>query len=196
MPVLPLEPFVYPDDLFTQPRELESASGQWWVLHTRPRAEKTLARHLLQHNISFFLPLFQRERVLRGRVLTSHLPLFPGYVFLFGDEQARLRALMTNTVAQTLTVNDQRQLHTDLTRVYCLMASGSALAPEDRLQPGTWVEITRGPLAGLEGKILRRGKRLKLVIEVHFLQRGASVEIDRWMIEPRDSQPAHHSDAN
>ena len=195
MPVLPLEPFVYPNDLFTPSVEQETASHQWWVLHTRQRAEKTLARHLWQHGIPFFLPLFQRERPFRGRVVTSHLPLFPGYVFLLGDQQARLQALMTNTVVQTLTVNDQRELHTDLSRVYSLMASGTGLAPEDRLQPGTWVQITQGPLAGLEGQILRRGKRLKFVIEVHFLQRGASVEIDRWMIEPLDNQPAHPTDA-
>jgi transcriptional antiterminator RfaH len=196
MPVLPLEPFVYPNDLFDRAPELEPASRQWWVLHTRPRAEKALARQLLQHGISFFLPLFQRERPFRGRLVTSHLPLFPGYVFLLGDQQARLKALMTNTVAQTLTVTDQQELHTDLTRVYSLMASGAALTPEQRLQPGSWVQITRGPLAGLEGKILRRGKRLTFVIEVHFLQRGASVEIDRWMIEPLDSQPGPPADTN
>jgi transcriptional antiterminator RfaH len=63
------------------------------------------------------------------------------------------------------------------------------------LQPGALVQIIRGPLAGLEGKILRRGKRLTFVIEVHFLQRGASVEIDRWMIEPLDSPSAHATDA-
>jgi transcriptional antiterminator RfaH len=185
MPVLPLEPFVYPSALFSQPLEFGEASARWWVLHTRPRAEKALARNLLQHGISFFLPLFQRERRFRGRIVTSYLPLFPSYLFLLGDNQARVQALTTNTVAQTLVVENQAELHADLTRVYCLMASGAPLAPEERLQPGTLVEITGGPLAGLEGKIIRRGKRLKFLIEVHFLQQGASVEIDSWMIEPR-----------
>src|SRR6516164_5481656 len=144
MPVLPLEPFVYPDNLLMQPFAPADPSWRWWVLHTRPRAEKTLARNLLKHQIAFFLPLFQRSQRFRGRLVTSHLPLFPGYVFLLGDNQ-------------------------------------------DRLLPGTPVEITAGPLAGLEGKIIRKGKRLKFIIEVHFLQRGASVEIDSWMIEPRGS---------
>jgi transcriptional antiterminator RfaH len=188
MPVLPLEPFVFPEDLFTRPVDLESSPARWWVLHTRPRAEKALARTLLQHQISFFLPLFPRERRLRGRLVRSHLPLFPGYVFLRGDSQARLQALTTNLVVHPLVVDNQAELHADLARVYCLMAAGAPLAPEERLQPGTWVEITGGPLAGLEGKIIRRGKRLTFFIEVHFLQRGASVEIDRWMIEPRESR--------
>jgi transcriptional antiterminator RfaH len=186
MPVLPLEPFVFPDDLFTQPAPgFDDHPARWWVLHTRPRAEKTLARHLLRNHISFFLPLYQRERRFRGRPVTSHLPLFPGYVFLLGDNDARVQALTTNTVAQTLKVENQPELHGDLTRVYQLMASGSPLSPEEQLLPGTLVEITAGPLAGLEGKIIRRGKRLKFLVEVHFLQQGASVEIDSWMIEPR-----------
>jgi len=169
MPVLPLEPFVYPDNLLMQPFAPADPSWRWWVLHTRPRAEKTLARNLLKHQIAFFLPLF------------------PGYVFLLGDNQARIQSLTTNTVAQTLHVVNGEELHMDLARVYHLMSSGAPLAPEDRLLPGTPVEITAGPLAGLEGKIIRKGKRLKFIIEVHFLQRGASVEIDSWMIEPRGS---------
>ncbi len=186
MPVLPLEPFVFPEDLFAQPSPpFDDQAARWWVLHTRPRAEKTLARHLLRSQIAFFLPLYQRERRFRGRVVTSHLPLFPGYVFLLGDNDARVQALTTNTVAQTLKVENQPELHDDLTRVYQLMASGSPLSPEEQLLPGTLVEITAGPLAGLEGKIIRRGKRLKFLVEVHFLQQGASVEIDSWMIEPR-----------
>ena len=47
------------------------------------------------------------------------------------------------------------------------------------------IEITAGPLTGLEGKILRRGKQLKFFVEVQFLQRGVSVEIESWMFEPR-----------
>ena len=64
------------------------------------------------------------------------------------------------------------------------MASGVPLAAEGRLEPGTLVEITSGPLAGIEGKVLRRGKQLKFFIEVQFLQQGVSVEIEGWMIQP------------
>lgn len=189
MPVLPLEPFVFPEVLFGQPPPYRTDESQrWWVLHTRPRAEKTLARNLLKSQIPFFLPLYQSARRFRGRVVTSHLPLFPGYLFLLGDNQARIHALTTNTVVQTLKVEDQDKLHADLARVFHLMASGAPLSPEERLPPGTPIEITAGPLAGLEGKIIRHGKRLKLFVEVQFLQRGASVEIDRWMIEPRSPQ--------
>jgi transcription antitermination factor NusG len=94
--------------------------------------------------------------------------------------------LTTNQVAHCIRVEDQAQLHQDLARVHRLMASGEPLTPEERIQPGDWVEITSGPLEGLQGKIIRRGKHLRFFVEVHFLQRGASVEIDAAMIRPTE----------
>ncbi len=57
------------------------------------------------------------------------------------------------------------------------------VAAEERLLPGMLVEIVRGPLAGLQGKVIKQGKNLRFVVEVHFLQKGAWVEIAGWMLE-------------
>jgi transcriptional antiterminator RfaH len=189
MPLLPLEPFLYPEDLFepVSPPSTD-ASWQWWVLHTRPRAEKSLARTFHQRSLAFFLPLYQRQWRSRGRLRRSFVPLFPGYLFLYGDSQARLTALETNLVARVLPVEDQPQLQADLMRVHRLIRSDTPLTPEARLEPGTRVAITSGPLAGLEGKILRRGKQWKFFVEVQFLQRGVSAEVESWMIQRVDDQ--------
>ena len=181
MPLLPLEPFVSPDDLLGDPARPPS-EGRWWVLHTRPRAEKRITRELLSHRCSFFLPLHTRTWRSRGSTLSSHMPLFPGYVFLHGDGDARWMALQTNQVARVIAVEDQRQLHDDLVRVHQLMVSGRPLTPEERLEPGATVEIIRGPLTGLSGKVIKRGKGLRLVVEVRLLQQGVSAEIESWMV--------------
>ena len=43
MPLLPLEPFVYPEDLLRDRSGpapvVREDSGRWWVVHARPRAE-------------------------------------------------------------------------------------------------------------------------------------------------------------
>jgi transcriptional antiterminator RfaH len=184
MPLLPLEPSVFPANLFESTTEDPEQSSHWWVLHTRPRAEKSLARHLHARQQSFFLPLYHRRWERRGRQFDSHLPLFPGYVFLYGDSHARLAALETNLIAGCLRVVDQDRLFADLARVHRLIATGDPLCPEERMVPGTPVEITGGPLAGLKGKILRRGKQLVFFVEVELLQRGVSVELASWMIQP------------
>lgn len=188
MPLLALEPTVFPDNLFTEGLH----EGEWFVLHTRPRAEKSLARRLLARNLGFFLPLYEHCTRSQGRVRSSYLPLFPSYLFLKGDRAARLQALETNLVVHCLSVADQGELHEDLTRVHQAQQSDSELAPEARLKPGAQVEVIDGSLAGLQGKVLRRGKQLRLVIEVRLLQQGVSVDIEHWMIRPLHS--AHKPD--
>jgi transcription antitermination factor NusG len=181
MPLVRLETALHPPELLQKPPIHEAS--QWWVVHTRPRAEKALARQLLARNLSYYLPFHQRQWRSGGRWLCSHLPLFPGYLFLHGDHQTRLNALETNLVALVLPVADQVKLHDDLRRVERMIAAGVPMTPEERLGPGTRVEITAGPLAGMTGTVLRRGKQLKFLIEVQFLRRGVSVEIESWMLE-------------
>jgi len=185
MPLLPLEPFVYPEEILSIPHAPGENPVCWWVLHTRPRAEKMLVRKLLKQQISFFLPLYQRRWRSRGRLLSSYLPLFPGYVFIKSESHHAFHTVETNLVAQVLPVVDQEQLHSDLVRVYRLIITGSPLTSEARLMPGSEVEIVRGPFAGLKGRVIRRGKQLKFVVEVQFLQQGVSVELESWMIEPQ-----------
>jgi len=180
---LPPEPYLFPADLFAGAAPSADGAQRWWVLHARPRAEKTLARGCLSRRLPFFLPLCQRHTRSRGRTLTAHVPLFPGYLFLLADEQARVEALTTNLIVNCLPVPDQVELHTDLAGIHRLMASEVPVAPEERLAPGTLVEIVRGPLAGLRGKVVKQGKHLRFVVEVHFLQKGAWVEVEGWMLE-------------
>jgi transcription antitermination factor NusG len=186
MPILPIEPYIFPEDLLVTPEGHAEPACRWWVFHTLPRAEKCLARRLLSHNIRFFLPLYHRVWRRRDRLRESYKPLFPGYIFLQAGDQDWYKLLKLRLVARSIPVPDQSRLQQDLYRVFQLMTAGLPLAPEDRLVPGSWVEITAGPLAGLTGRFLRRGKRCKVFVEVEFLQRGVSVEIESWSIRPLD----------
>ena len=183
---LPLEPFVLPDDLFGDENRDNNSTELWWVLHTKPRAEKSLVRLLRRLNVSHFLPLFERRKKIQRRVVRSYIPLFPGYVFLRGTDDSRRLALETNLVVHCLEVTDQHELALDLSQIYRMMKTDAPLAPEERLQPGMSAEIVEGPLRGLKGKILRRSgaQELKFVVEVRFLQQGTSVEVDASMIQP------------
>jgi transcriptional antiterminator RfaH len=178
MPFLPPEPNTFPSDLFGEEIPEIRHGRQWWVLHTKPRQEKSLARQLLHSQVPFYLPLIERRSLIRGRVLHAQIPLFPGYLFLLGQRDERVTALATNRVVQALEVVDQGSLWGDLTQVHRLIDTGAPITPEERLEPGALVEITRGPLAGLKGRIIRAASGRRFVVQVNFIQRGASVLID------------------
>jgi transcription antitermination factor NusG len=182
MPVLAAEPNLYLANLLETAVEQVPADRQWWVLHTRPRQEKSLARQLLQQHMPFYLPIIQRRFRLRGRNMTSFVALFPGYLFLLGNRDQRLGALTTNRVVRALPVANQEVLWHDLKQIERLLASGAPITPEDRLTPGVTVEINTGPLAGLKGKILRTASGRRFVVEVDFIQRGASVLLDDFCL--------------
>lgn len=182
MPLLPAEPCCFPENLFSLPDP--GGEEQWWILHTRPRTEKALARSLLTQEVPYFLPTHSQSQRVRGRLQTSHLPLFPGYVFLRGDRDGRMKALSTNYVASCLPVVMQDRLRAEIERVHRIMHTQLPLGSEEQLVPGSPVVIRRGVLAGLEGKVVRIGAKLKLVVEVEMLRRGVWVEIENWMVEP------------
>jgi transcription antitermination factor NusG len=112
------------------------------------------------------------------------LPLFAGYIFLHGGSDARLFALESNLLSRCLWVEEQEQLRADLIGIRRCIEAGKALSPVARLEPGTWVEITSGALKGTRGKVLEQNDRLKFVVEVQFLNQGASLEIDNQMVRP------------
>lgn len=181
MPILAAETDLYPEDLFKAfPRD--SAERSWLVLHTRPRQEKSLARQLLEQQVPFFLPLVPRRSLIRGKAVTSYLPLFTSYLFVLANPEERIAALATQRVVMTLKVTDQARLWHDLSQVRRLIEVGAPITPEDHLQPGAKVEIRNGPLAGLTGTIIRTASGRRFVVQVDFIQRGASVEIDDFML--------------
>lgn len=182
MPLLEAEPRAYPDTLFSDPETVANSGGSWWVLYTRARMEKTLARQLRAQGVPFYLPLYEHTWKANGRKRTSFLPLFPGYVFLHGDESARLTALETNLLSSVLPVKDQERLFNDLCRVECVLGGNAPVTPETTIPAGSLVEVTSGSFKGLCGKVLRRGGETRLVVEVEFLRRGVSFEIEEWAL--------------
>jgi transcriptional antiterminator RfaH len=128
--------------------------------------------------------LVRKTSVSRGRKRMSLVPLFGGYLFLYGSEDERVRTLTTNRISRILTVEDPDQLAFDLRQLRQLIASNAPLTVESRLGPGQRVRVRSGAFAGLEGAVLKRRGETRLLVSINFLQQGASVEIDDFMLDP------------
>ena len=188
MPILDRGTTVFPETLLeTQPLlesgPLESTARRWWVLYTRSRQEKAIARALLGREIPFYLPLVRRTLRHRGKNRRSFVPLFSGYLFMYGSEEERGYALTTNRISQTLIVPEPERFFYDLQRIHRLIGTNAPLTPESRLVPGNRVRVKGGPFAGFEGTILRRRGETRLLVAVDFLQQGVSVQIDDFMLD-------------
>lgn len=173
-------PPIKPDDDIP----LGQFEGTWWVVHTKPRQEKVLAWDLFRSGRRYFSPMYEATRRSKGRSWKAVLPLFPGYLFLCGNDDDRLFALQTNRIANILEVSDQAKLAEELSAIQQLLKSGLAVSSRSSLQKGVVCRIRSGPLAGLEGPIERRKGKARFVVNVSILSQAAMVEIDADLLEP------------
>jgi len=187
MPILARQVDVYPDDLLDEFWSSNGYGRTWWAVYTMARREKSLMRRLHCFGIPFYSPLIARKnRAADGRVRVSHVPLFSGYVFLYSTPEQRLRALSSNCISRMLEVPDPAELVRELQQIKQMITSGAPLSPEARLQPGMPVRVRSGPLQGLEGVVIERRGRQRLLVAVEFLQQGASVSLDDYLVERID----------
>jgi transcriptional antiterminator RfaH len=189
VPIHKEEPCVFPENLLDEPGEnpaFEPGDRLWWVVYTKSRQEKSLARELLKYQIPFYLPQIKNTTLVKGRRRTSFMPLFTGYVFMLADEAERVRGLTTNRISRILSVDDAEQLTSDLRQIKRLIESDAPLTIERRIAPGQRVRIKQGSLLGMEGTVLTRRGETRLLVCVNFLQQGASIEVQDYLLERLD----------
>lgn len=194
MPILEQESDIYPDNLF----DLPTTEAPWEIAHLRSRQEKSVARLLLEARKPFYLPQVKQTRKRAGRTLVSHLPLFPGYIFVRSVEGLRQTLWRTTAVANMIPVPDQDQLTAELLQIRKLLASGALLTPTVDLVPGDAVRIKEGAFAGYSGVVVEERGSLRLIVSVSILKKAIAVEFPRELLAqakpshttPRDRQPA------
>lgn len=156
---------------------------RWWVVHTKPRQEKSLARDLFKHKIPYYLPQVPRTSVVRGRKQTSYAPVFPSYAFIFATDLDRHADMKINRIANWIRVANPAELTRQLFSLSRLVEGGAPLTVESRLTAGDRVRVKSGPLAGVEGTVVARRRKCRLIVAISLIQQGVSVEIDDHLLE-------------
>jgi transcription antitermination factor NusG len=159
---------------------------EWYAVHTRPRHEKKVAEEVRAREFEGFLPLHRsRRRWKNGVVADVELPLFPCYLFVKIPLCERVRLLQlpgvigfaVNSVHPTaLAEQDVEALR--------VMSALCRAEPHPFLRAGDRVRIVTGPLAGMEGILVRRAHELRVVLSLDFIMRSVAVEVSELDIEP------------
>jgi len=182
MPILAKEPDMFPESLLDQP--VGDKDDAWFAMYTLARQEKELMRKLRPLNIAHYGPMIaQRKRSPAGRIRTSYVPLFTGYVFVRCDEVGRHDAVSTGCISRCLTVTESEELIEDLRRIRQLVTVGSDVRPEPKPLVGRAAVVKTGPMKGLRGTITKALNQHRLTILVTFMQQGASVIVDEADVE-------------
>jgi transcription antitermination factor NusG len=170
---------------------------EWWAIYTRHQHEKTVAENFSTHGLEAFLPLYSAIRQWKDRQKQLSLPLFPCYVFLRGESQLRVHVLATPGVHSIVMAADRPAVipDADIEAIRRVVASPLKAEPHPFLRRGDCVRIKSGPLAGIEGILIRRKNSYRLILSAAVLQKSIAVEVDAFSIEPlpRRAEEAHFS---
>jgi transcription antitermination factor NusG len=182
------------------PIETSNPASNWYALYTRHQHEKAVTQVLTGKGFEILLPLYKSVRRRKDRTKVLSLPLFTCYVFLKGGLERRWEVLNTPGICELLSTGGRPIAipTAEIDAIQQVMKSGLRLEPHLLLKIGERVRIKRGPLAGLQGLLVRQKNVYRLVISVEMLGRAAAVEVDSFLVERlakfsvvRHGVPAH-----
>jgi transcription antitermination factor NusG len=162
------------------------AQLEWNVVYTRHQHEKLVAESLAGNGFEVFLPTYNVIRQWTDRKKQLSLALFPCYVFVRSNFERRLQVLTTPGVHFLVMFAGQPAPIPDMEMDAIRKAVESRLRvePHPFLRCGDWVRVTSGPLADVEGILVRKKGSYRLILSAELLGKSIAVEIDAFSVKP------------
>jgi transcription antitermination factor NusG len=151
-----------------------------------PRHEKRVTQQIEAHQIECLLPLYKSIRRWKDRRKGLELPLFPGYVFVRLALRDRLGVLQAPGVVHLVSFQGRPAALPDAEiEVLRSGLSGDLRSePHPYLAVGRKVRVRSGAVAGMEGILVRRKQRFRVVLSINLIQRSVDIKVDEADIEP------------
>jgi transcriptional antiterminator NusG len=170
--------------LETKGGEALTVEEPWLALWTHSHCEQLVHDQLVAKAFHSFLPLIPVWSRRDGARHLVRKPMFPGYLFVRHaiDKASYIEIMKTNGVARILGERWDRPAlvaGAEIDAVRQVLDTGLPILPHAYLREGQRVRITQGPLAGVEGVLVRNHlQKGLLVVSVELLQRSVAVEVD------------------
>lgn len=163
----------------------QNLNHNWYAVCTRHQHEKSAARILEHKQFEVFLPLYKVRRRWQDRTKEVSVPLFPGYVFVREGPARWLQILTTAGVSSVVSCGGRPSAipFSEIEGVRRIVESTLQFEPHPFLKCGDWVRVKYGPIAGVEGILLRKKNVARLVLSVEMLGKSAAVEVDATLVE-------------
>ncbi|MDD5360612.1 MAG: UpxY family transcription antiterminator [Ignavibacteria bacterium] len=157
------------------------SSSRWFVIHTKPRNEKKVLEQVLVRDIEAYLPMIETIRFWSDRKKKVQVPLFPGYVFVHGDESERRKAISGTYGAIKYVMFQKRHAvikDEEISNIMISLKAPDRIRIEDaQMSVGDLVEVTYGLFKGLKGFITQIRGNYKLTVNIIELNTTFSVQL-------------------
>ena len=132
-----------------------------------------------------FLPVYRAVHRWSDRNRTVVLPLFPCYLFVRTSLHRKPDVLQTKGIRKLVESAGRgcEVSETEIAALQRICHFESGVQPHSFWEQGDRVRISRGPLCGIEGILMREKNEYRIVVCVELLKKGVSVEVDRMDVE-------------
>ncbi len=164
------------------------AVPEWYAVHVRSRHEMQVYKRLTLKGVKAFLPSVEKQRKWKDRKKMVAFPLFPGYLFVYitRESHSLLSVLKVKGVVRmlcTLPGEPDPIPEEQINSLQRLVENKEALDPYPYLNEGQNIQITKGPLSGIEGILVKKLDKHVLVLSVDVLRQGVAVTINASDVE-------------
>jgi len=164
--------------------------AQWFAIWTHSHCEQLVHDQLSAKGFCPFLPTVRTWSRRTGARRLIAVPMFPGYLFIHHavEKASYIEILKTKGIVQILGERWDRLspvADAEIEALRRVVDTNVAVLPHPYLREGQRVRITDGPLAGVEGILVRsRPKHGLLVLSVNLLHQSVAVEVDCTTVVP------------
>jgi transcriptional antiterminator RfaH len=154
----------------------------WYLIHTKPRQEKSALQNLTQQGYACYLPILPTEKLRQGNLTVADEPLFPRYLFIqlgMGDSARSWSPIRsTKGVSRLVSFGIEPAKVDD--RLIDLLKSQEASVqgqPQRLFTPGERVRLTDGAFAGIEGIYQMADGESRAMVLIELLSKPVSMRV-------------------
>ncbi len=154
--------------------------NHWYLIFTKPQQEKVALDNLTRQNYQCYLPLINKEKILRGKKILSKEPMFPRYLFvrLSHDGQQNWSPIrsskgvshLVNFGGLTASLDDETKDNLQQNIDKALVVKVFSI--------GDKVEILKGPFKSMEAIFNTYKGEERAMLFLNFMAKNLTTEFD------------------
>ena len=172
------------DPLFEEHQKIP----HWYVLYTRPRFEKKVDSLLWQKGLESYLPMHTALKRWSDRWKKVEEPLFSCYVFVKIALKEKIYALQCDGVLRMVSFNGKPatipEEEINLVKKILDRTDSIETAPYLGIGIGQMVEVIRGSLEGVRGRLIEYRRQKRLLVGIEQIGQAISFEVSEFDVQP------------
>lgn len=156
---------------------------RWYLLHSKPRQEKTALENLERQGYECYLPMIRSEKLRRRKLVVVEEPLFSRYLFvrLGQDDKDKSWGPIRSTVGVSSLVrfgDSPAQADDNFVETIKRHEESFLSTPEPMFNSGDIVRITEGSFSGIDAVYQMPDGRQRALVLIEFLSKPVFLRVD------------------